>query len=432
MGTIFTVTFPDIGEGVVEGEVIEWHKKVGDSVKQDEPVVIVMTDKATVELPAPHPGKFAKQYFSPGEMAIKDQPLYDIELTEEITKEQNLCQEKEVTQNQNNETKIQNYPSGTANNLKQNISSSKAPSSQPTSVDQISACKNLATPKVRGLAKQLGIPLSGIHGTGKGGRVTPQDLCQNQNCGNEKVSTSLAPLTPIWQLPGDQEIPIIGIKARMAKKMTESREQIPSFSYFEEVEVTRLIQLKTGMKAKAAKEGVHLTYMPFILKALSACIVKFPFLNSSFDKEHSKLIVHQQQNIGIAVATSLGLIVPVLKSIEKLGLETLIRNYEELILRAQEGKLHPSDMKEATMTVSNFGSNGSHGLWATPVINYPEAAILAIGKIHPQAVVRNGEIVVREILNLSWSFDHRIIDGEAAAHISQYFCNLLQNPAALL
>jgi pyruvate dehydrogenase E2 component (dihydrolipoamide acetyltransferase)/2-oxoisovalerate dehydrogenase E2 component (dihydrolipoyl transacylase) len=415
MGNIFTVTFPDIGEGVVEGEVIEWHKKVGDSIKQDESVVVVMTDKATVELPAPHPGILAKQYFAPGEMAVRDRPLYDIELVGDHKVSNNSLKDVEIT------------PAKTECTAKCNSTKTEntvAPT--PTGkLVEVTTGKNIATPKVRGLAKELGVSLTDIQGSGKDGRVIPQDLCQKKECATEKK-------IPIFSLPGDEEVPVIGIKARMAKKMTESKEMIPSFSYFEEVEVTRLIQLKAHMKAKATSEGVHLTYMPFILKALSLCITKYPVLNSSFDKERSKLILHHAQNIGIAVASSMGLIVPVLKGVEKLSLEPLIRSYDELVVRAQEGKLHPSDMKEATLTVSNFGSNGSHGLWATPVINYPEVAILAIGKIHPQVVVRNGEVVIRDIMNLSWSFDHRVIDGEAAAHISQYFCSLLQNPATLL
>ncbi|MBA3602085.1 MAG: 2-oxo acid dehydrogenase subunit E2 [Parachlamydiaceae bacterium] len=447
MGNIFTVTFPDIGEGVVEGEVIEWHKKVGDSIKQDESVVVVMTDKATVELPSPHPGILAKQYFAPGEMAIRDRPLYDIELIGNPKAFNNNAPDSEQENASESGSQTDSHPASalTKNHAAdgsgkiatacamESISTKEDASNDPNAQfsttmpaqSQATTGKNLATPKVRGLAKVLEISLTDIRGSGKDGRVIPQDLTR-------KIRQDSDTKTMLLSLPGDEEIPVIGIKARMAKKMAESKEMIPSFSYFEEVEVTQLVKLKANMKAKALNEGVHLTYMPFILRALSASIIKYPVLNSSFDKERSKLILHRTQNIGIAVASPLGLIVPVLKGVEKLSLEPLIRRFEELVLRAQQGKLHSNDMKEGTLTVSNFGSNGSHGLWATPVINYPEVAILAIGKIHPQAVVRNGEVAIRDILNLSWSFDHRVIDGEAATHISQYFCSLLQNPATLL
>jgi pyruvate dehydrogenase E2 component (dihydrolipoamide acetyltransferase)/2-oxoisovalerate dehydrogenase E2 component (dihydrolipoyl transacylase) len=284
----------------------------------------------------------------------------------------------------------------------------------------------LATPKVRGLARQLGIPLTNIRGTGDDGRITVEDL---QPQASRQVIFGQSAL---FQLPGDEEQPLIGIKALMAKKMAESKAKIPHFSYFEDADATRLIQLKDNSKLKANAEGIHITYMPFILRALSVCIKKYPILNSSYDAEHSKVILHHRQNIGIAMSTPLGLIVPVLKEVEKLGVEALIRSYEELILRARSSKLLPSDMKEGTLTVSNFGSIGNHGLWATPIINYPEVAILAIGWIHQQPIVKNGLITVGDRINFSWSFDHRIIDGDLASQISKSFCSLIENPAALL
>lgn len=400
MGKIFIVNFPEIGEGVIEGEVIEWRKQVGDVLMQDEPVVVVMTDKATVELPAPHPGVLKKCYKQIGEIAIRDQPLYEIEI------EGNGLTEP-----------LQAGKSAPA--------AKKSPIKTPTEPIQNDSKHVLATPKVRGLARQLDIPLTGIKGTGNDGRITAKDLpLQTKQNVHEPLG--------IFQLPGDEEQPLIGIKALMAKKMAESKAKIPHFSYFEDADATRLIQLKENSKHKASAEGIHLTYMPFILRALSICIKKYPILNSSFDVENSKVILHHKQNIGIAMSTPLGLIVPVLKEVETLGLEILIRNYEELIQRARRNKLLPSDMKEGTLTVSNFGSNGSHGLWATPIINYPEVAIVAIGRIHQQPIAKNGIVSIGNRINFSWSFDHRVIDGEMAAHISRSLCSLIENPAALL
>lgn len=426
MNKIFTVLFPDIGEGVVEGEVIEWRKNVGDPIKQDEPVVLVMTDKATVELPAPHPGTLAKQYYAPGGIAIKDQPLYDIDLGAE-EKDAALAQpaisapqaHAAAAQTEN----VVNAP--TAKEL-----SSPPAARAPAAIEAAAepSEKQPAIPKVRRLAKQLGIPIDEVQGSGKGGRITPEDLG-----GHRAQEARQAPIeVPLWSLPGDLELPVIGVKALMAKRMSLSKSQIPHFSYFEQADATRLVQLRNNLKPRAIDEGLHLTFMPFILRAISLCIQKHPLLNSSYDKEHSKVILHQKHNIGIAMATSLGLIVPVLKGIETMTIEILIRAYETLIQRAQIGKLLPSDMKEATFTISNFGSKSSHGLWATPVINYPEAAILATGRIHPQPLIKNGEVVIRDVIHLSWSFDHRIIDGEVAAQISQTLCGLLENPAALL
>lgn len=417
MGKIFTVLFPDIGEGVVEGEVIEWRKNVGDSLKQDEPVVLVMTDKATVELPAPHPGTLAKQYYTPGDVAIKDRPLYDIELESgngipEGEKAKEVEKKKIPEEKSPPERRVSSQP--LENRSKEDAKGSET--------------RGLAIPKVRRLAKQLGISLEGVQGSGKGGRITPEDLAGY----HAEESRPTAPLAPIWDLPGDQEYPVIGVKALMAKKMTLSKSLIPHFSYFEQADATRLVQLRNNLKTKALDEGLHLTYMPFVIRAISLCIRKHPLLNSSFDKEHSKVIVHHKQNIGIAMATSLGLIVPVLKGVETLGIEALIRAYETLIRRAHDNKLLSADMKEATFTISNFGSKTGTGLWATPVINYPEAAILATGRIHPHPLIKNGEVAIRDVIHLSWSFDHRIIDGDEATKISRTLCELLENPAALL
>lgn len=416
MSKIFTVTFPDIGEGVVEGEVIEWRKKVGEAVRQDEPVVVVMTDKATVELPSPRPGKLAKQYYEPGGMAQKDKPLYDIEIEGQEEQEEEV--KKEVSSKEEVQESVSLQKVKKEESKKEKLDLQKTPEGQ----------KKLALPKVRKLAKQLGIPLEEIEGSGKDGRIAPEDLGSHRLKGsNQKIT---APSQ--WHLAGDQELPLIGIKALMAKKMALSKSQIPHFSYFEQVDATRLVQLKKNLKERAQLRGVHLTYMPLLLKAISITIAKHPLLNSSYDAENLKVIIHSKQNIGIAMATSLGLIVPVLKGVEAMDLEKIIIAYDELIQRAQAGKLLPSDMKESTVTLSNFGSENTHGLWATPVINYPEAAILGISRIQAQPIAKNNEVIIRDVLNLSWSFDHRIIDGEAATKISSTFCSLIDNPAALL
>jgi pyruvate dehydrogenase E2 component (dihydrolipoamide acetyltransferase)/2-oxoisovalerate dehydrogenase E2 component (dihydrolipoyl transacylase) len=218
----------------------------------------------------------------------------------------------------------------------------------------------------------------------------------------------------------------------MAKRMSESKAHIPHFSYFEQVDATRLIQLRGNVKRQADNEGLQVTYVPFILRALSLCITKYPLLNSSYAETEQKIIVHHQHNIGIAVSTPHGLIVPVIKGVQEMTLEQIIRTYNLLVYNAQHNKLSPNDMKGSTITLSNYGGIVKGGLWATPIINYPEAAILALARIHKQPIEKNGELVIRDVLNLSWSFDHRIIDGDLAARISHLLAQLLQDPAALL
>lgn len=422
MSNIFTVTMPDIGEGVMEGEVISWLKKINDSIQQDEPVVIIMTDKATVELPSPYPGRLAKQYYEVGQIAIKDKPLYDIELHTKIEAEAPHIQEP-----------ARPVPSKELKAAKKEKKLSK-PELPSTST------KALASPPTRKLARELSIDINQVPGTGKEGRVTKEDLVKF-HAGISQMAAPPKPqkgeprvfsVTPPLRLPGDHERPLIGIPGLMARKMAESKENIPHFSFFEQLDATRLVKLRESFKSEAAKEGISVTYMPFIIRALSLTINQYPIMNSCVDLEKNSIIMHQQQNVGIAITTEQGLIVPVLKNVQALSMPDLIRAYEDLKKKALANKLLSSDMKEGTITVSNFGVLGGGGLWATPIINYPEVAILGIARIHKQPVIRNGEVVVRDVLNLSWSFDHRIIDGDLAATISHHFSTLLQNPAPLL
>ena len=408
MGKIHTVVLPDIGEGVVEGEVIEWLKKEGDSLSQDEPVVIVMTDKATVELPAPYPGKLAKQYFQAGETAIKDKPLYDIELEldhESLSSKKTEEKEKKV------EEKPPKHP---------------VKSTEKIFLEESEGVK--ALPSVRKLAADLRIDLSLVSPSGKDGRITEEDLSQFI----QKRTLVKDPKIAL-EMPEDQILPHKGIKGLMAKKMSESKKNVPHFSFFEQLNAERLIKLRENFKNEGLRQSIEVTFMPFLMRALSLTILKFPEINSSYDEEKQQLFLHKTQNIGFATSSPQGLIVPVLKSVQNLPLVELIKQYAELKQKAVENKLQSNDLKGGTITLSNFGvvPKGG-GLWATPIINYPEVAILAVARIQKQPLVKNDEIVIKPLLNLSWSFDHRVIDGDTAAHCSNYFAQLLENPASLL
>lgn len=418
MSDIFTVTLPDIGEGVVEGEVVEWLKNVGDDVRQDEPVVVVMTDKATVELPAPYPGKLAKQCVPVGQLAFKDRPLYAIALDGFAASSETVKPPDAVPLPKSDAEAATSF-----SGMEVKAADDKALI--------LGRGEKKAIPKVRRLAHQMGIVLADVKGSGKEERVTEEDLRAHLKC-----SRSAAPpqeRSSIPSLQGDREEAIFGVRGLMAKKMAESKAQIPHFSYLEQVEVERLIQLKKNSESKADTEGVHLTYMPFLIRALSLCIGKHPILNSSCDMVANKLVVHQQQNVGIAMSTRFGLVVPTLKNVQEMGLEQIIRAYHDLVHRAQQGKLDPAEMKEGTITISNFGSAVStSGAWTTPIINPPEVAILAVSRIHAEPCAKNGSIAIKDVVNLSWSFDHRIIDGLTAVQISHDFCSLVRDPATLL
>jgi len=402
MEQIFTVTLPDIGEGVVEGEVIEWLKKIGEELKQDEPVVIVMTDKATVELPAPYPGKLAKMYIEPGQMATKGKALYDIEVAENVSTHKNLTQTKTA--------------------LSKNPPLKKTPKEFPCEAKNV-----LAVPAIRKMARELGIDLNEVSSSGTHGQVTHEDIKLYLS---QKSSSKSLP--PTLALEDDKIEPLIGIRQAMAQKMTISKQMIPHFSYFEQVEATRLIKLRSKIKLEAARENIQVTFMPFFIKALSLTLKQFPLFNSSLDLSANSIRIHQSHNIGIAMSTKLGLIVAVLKNVNQMSLTEIIRAYEALKERAAHHKLTPNDMKDSTITISNFGVLGGGGLWATPIINYPEVGILALSKIQKHPIAKNGVVEIRDFLNLSWSFDHRVIDGDMAATFSNYYATLIQNPAPLL
>ncbi len=372
---------PDIGEGVVEGEVISWLKKPGDSVKKDEAVLVLMTDKATVELPSPYAGTLIKQCYKEGAIAKKGTPLYELETSQVST----AVQQPKVTFPEEEKVK---------------------PVSPSTAV--------LAAPPVRRIAKELGIPLDKVKGSGPDGRVLRQDL---------------AAYAPVY-LEGDSEQPLIGIKHLMAEKMALSHKEIPPFSYFDQADATRLIKLQEKFAEQGKKESLHVTFMPFFIRALSLIITQFPVINSSFNSD--KLIQHSAHNIGIAMDTPYGLIVPVLKHVETLSLQEIVHAYEELKTKAKQNKLTSSEMKEGTITITNFGALSGGGLFATPIINYPEAAILGVARIHKEPAEYHGEVVLRDLLHLSWSFDHRIIDGSLAAQVSKAFVTLIENPASLI
>lgn len=376
MAKILTVNLPDIGEGVVEGEVIEWLKKEGDTLAQDEPVVVVMTDKATVELPTPYAGVLKKHHYAKGDIAKVHHPLYDVEA------------ESEELQ----------LPSPAAK---------EPPPAVQAAPPRVATEKVLAPPAVRQLAKQLGVDLSKVTPTGKEGQVTVADV---------KAHLNLKPQYEMQHFPDDLVEPMSGIKALMAEAMARSKEIIPHFTYFEQLDATNLKRKKESWPKKT-------TLMPFYLHALSTALKEIPLANSSYDEMAKKIYIHRRHNIGIAVDTPYGLIVPVLKHVEKMSLEELVDAYEALKLKAKTGQLASSDMKEATITVTNFGTLGGYS--GTPIIPHPNVAILGLGKIETVPAFVEGSIVPREKQMICWSFDHRLIDGAIAAKLSSKFTAVL-------
>ena len=285
----------------------------------------------------------------------------------------------------------------------------------------------MATPHTRQLAKEMGLNIDKIEGSGKEGRVTDDDIAKaltstpskKKSGGTVRASPEIVSSTPLLHLSDDEEQPMTGLRRIVAEKMVESKYIIPHFSFFDTLDATRLIALREKIKQEALKYGFNVSYMPFFIKALSLCLVRYPAVNSSVDLQTHSLVIHKHHNIGIATKTSLGLLVFVVKNVQDMTLHEVIRSYDELKKRGTENKLDKEDLQDSTITISNFGTLG--GLWATPIINYPEVAILGIAKIHKTPVVVEESVVARDTLNLSWSFDHRVIDGGRCSRILELF-----------
>ena len=417
--TIFTVNLPDIGEGVAEGEVIEWLKQVGDTVKQDEPVVVVMTDKATVELPAPYPGTISKHYFQAGETAFRNKPLYEIQLKEDSSS----------TQPNAVLTATEKPLGGKEIQTKAVAPHQPCPSKSNEKV--------LATPQVRHLAKTLGINLKGIVGSGNHGQITVEDIqlhskVSHQGSINHPSSKHQSSSCASSTLEGDEQQVLHGVRRQMAKKMAETH--IPQFSYFESTDATMVMKLRREMNKREMNEremsengkngSPSIGFMPFFIRALSLVAKEYPLINSSIDGE--LLTIHKQQNIGIAVAGPQGLIVPVIKGVQDMDFPQIVQAFQALKDKIAANRLSPDEMGGATITISNFGTLGN-GLYATPMITSPQVAILAVAKIRQVPAVINGTLSIQDQLPLSWSFDHRVIDGELAAKFSHLYCQKIEN-----
>ncbi|MCJ8345499.1 2-oxo acid dehydrogenase subunit E2 [bacterium] len=416
MSNTVTVCLPDIGEGVVEGEVVEWLKNIGDTVEQDEPVVQVMTDKASVELPAVHPGILIKQFIATGDIAMKDKPLYDLEVADGVGS---------LKSDKKEEKAVEAAPEKTKEDSKKACPLAKTV--------KTSGEKSLATPASRKVARDLGVDINLVAGSGKGGRVTKEDIENYKNTGSSSVpifSSQRVASTPVHNLEGDERTPLKGLRKIIADRMVESKSIVPHFAYFDEVDLTKLVKLRSELKEDAKAMGIKLTYMPFFIKAISLALEKFENVNASIDLSTNELVVHKVHNVGMAVATDKGLIVPVIKDVANKSILELAKDVSTLAQKTRDGKITTGDLQGSTITVSNIGSVG--GLFATPIINYPEVAILGMTKLQERAVVRDHEIVIRSMMNLAWCFDHRVVDGSVAAHFSNEVIALLENPNMIL
>ncbi len=395
----FQLELPDIGEGVVEAEVQQWFVAPGDEVEEDQPLVEVMTDKATVVIPSPRRGRVVRLFWKVGDIAKVHAPL--VELATGAEPEATEAAEAKARP-----------PSAASSPPEPTHAAEKAAAAAPR--------KALATPAVRAMAREMGIAIDGVPGSGPGGRVTKGDL---------EVARAPRPSSRGAAEGPEERIPLRGLRKRIAENMARSKRTAAHFTFVEQCDVSELVRVKERLAEAARAEGVKITFLPFILKAAVAALRKHPRLNATMDEERGEIVLHRRYDLGVASATEAGLVVPVVRGVDRLSLLDLAREIERLSAATKAGEIRPEDLGRSTFTVTSLGALG--GLFATPILNHPEVAILGIHRIRPTPVVRGGEVVVRDVMHVSVTSDHRVVDGHEAAAFAYDVIRHLENPDLL-
>jgi 2-oxoisovalerate dehydrogenase E2 component (dihydrolipoyl transacylase) len=401
---------PDIGEGIVECELVEWLVKEGESIVEDQPIADVMTDKALVQIPAMHTGVVEKLYYQQGEIAKVHSPLFAmVPLEEEANvKETKLATKPEIP------VLDEQVTATTVSTENVDI--------KPTVAKKVTNQKALASPAVRRVARELEVNIHQVAGSGKKGRVYKDDVVAFSQGTN--ITSVAAPVSTYSE-------PIRGIKAVMASAMQNSVSTIPHFTYCEEIDMTELIALRAELKEIYAKQDIKLTMMPFFMKAMSLAIKEYPLVNSQVNEDCTELTYFNDHNIGMAVDSKVGLLVPNIKQVQTKSILDLANDIMRLTNDARSGRVASDDLKGGTITISNIGAIG--GTVATPIINKPEVAIVALGKL--QQLPRfnaKGEVEARSIMQVSWSGDHRVIDGGTIARFCNLWKSFLEKPSNML
>jgi 2-oxoisovalerate dehydrogenase E2 component (dihydrolipoyl transacylase) len=413
---------PDIGEGIVECEVVKWLVAEGQTILEDQAVVEVMTDKALVEIPSKYSGVVSKLYYAEGNIAKVHSPLFAMQVIEDDTSQQvSPATTTEIATE--TITEVQNPEAITVNSG--STSKQTDTDSDTKDIDPKASGKALASPAVRRLARELEIDLSQVAGSGDKGRVLKDDL-------SAASPLAVLPVAITPMLAGGKRVePIRGIQAAMAKHMIRSVFTVPHFSVSEEIQLDKLIDARSQLKEIFEREGVKLSFMPFFIKAMSLALEQFPIINSQVNQDCSEITYFDDHNIGIAVDSKNGLVVPNIKGVQRLSLFEIAQKANELVSLAREGKLKNTDLKGGTISISNIGVLG--GTVSTPVINAPESAIVALGKI--QRLPRfdeNEQVTAVNIMQVSWSGDHRIIDGATMVRFNNLWKSYLENPLYML
>ncbi|MCL4536798.1 MAG: 2-oxo acid dehydrogenase subunit E2 [Nitrospirae bacterium] len=383
----FDFVLPDLGEGITEGEVRKWLVKEGDVIEEHQTILEIETDKAIVEVPSPKKGRVLKINKDIGDMAKVGEILMTIAEEGEAVEEKPEAEER------------------------------------PKSVSVVGVLPEeeeiLATPAVRALAKELGVKIETIKGSGPGGSITKEDVIEASEKA-KKIEDQYGTV---------ERMPIRGLRRTIAKNLIASQKTTAFVTGMDEADITELWNLREREKKALLDKGIHLTFLPFFIKAVHHALAEHPLLNASVDEEKEEIIIKKYYNIGIAVDTPDGLMVPVVKDVDKKTILELAREIQDLSLKARDRKIKLEEMKGSTFTITNYGHFG--GTFATPIINYPDVAILGTGKISEKPWVKDSQIVIRKILPLSLTFDHRVTDGVDSARFLSKVIQYLEDPALL-
>jgi 2-oxoisovalerate dehydrogenase E2 component (dihydrolipoyl transacylase) len=426
----FVFKMPDLGEGTVEAEIVAWHTKPGDMVNEDQVIVEVMTDKAAVEVPAPVGGRVVSISGEPGDKVAVGSPLIVFELAAQGASAAAPAQgavpasasaAPPIPANEGTASRPDPWP---------------RPDARSHSEPQPRSGRVMASPANRRRAREAGIDLANIAGSGPGGRIVSADLAAAgaQSPATRDVSAetsgadSASPGAPS-PAPDTTEIKVIGIRRIIAERMSEAKRNIPHFAYVEEVDVTELESLRQHLNTKTPAGEPSLTYLPLVVMALTRALESFPQCNVLYDGSRGVLVRHRAVHVGIATQTPDGLKVPVVRNAQALSLWDLAAEIRRVSERARANKSSREDLTGSTITVTSLGKLG--GIASTPVINAPEVAIIGLNKAVDRPVVHDGTVVVRRIMNLSSSFDHRFVDGYDAASMIQALKDLLEHPATI-
>jgi len=461
---------PELAESVVEGEIVRWMVEVGDTIELDQPVVEVMTDKVTVELPSPYAGKLLEKVAAEGDVVAVnaviarfdgggDAPAAEAPKAApslQAEEERSIVEGGRPAEEDDGESLSLFKPSGGGDETLITIrrpggarpSTPAAPAAAAAAAAPAAAAppaargpygRVLAVPAARKLARELGVDIEQVQGSGPNGRVRPDDVRRHAEGAAAPAAGAHAPAAPSYvsrsaYVPGEQpeeRTPLRGLRRVISNQLTTSHLETVRTLHVDEADVTALVALREKLKPRAEAQGVRLSYLPFIMKAVVAGLQRFPMINSSLDTAANEIVTKHYYNLGLAVATDNGLVVPVVKGVDQRPILEIAADVQRLAELARTGKLAQDDIRGGTFSITNIGSLG--GLFSFPIINLPEAAILGVHSIKKRPVVlEDDSIVARQMLYLSLSFDHRLIDGAEGAMFTSFVIDLLENPEALM